>query len=127
MKIIDFLSHIEKEFGVKCVHNEIKIISLIAKKNKVPSLEILHETGRSISAHNSDLKRLSALGLIETSNGEFDKRQRLYSLTSYGHNLIEFLEHLLDGSYVIHDGDTASFEGRGGVVIPDYGDTGLRD
>jgi DNA-binding MarR family transcriptional regulator len=46
-------------------------------------------TGRSISAHNDDVKRLVMLGLIESRVCQLDKRRKLYDLTDKARQLLE--------------------------------------
>lgn len=91
MSCVDLLSTIEKTFGLRCLHNEVKIIDLLGRADEMPSLEIFKLTGRSISGHNSDLKRLSLLGLVEWENGNEDRRKRLYKLTDSGVNIYHLL------------------------------------
>jgi len=46
-------------------------------------------TGRSISAHNDDIKRLMMLGLIESRVCQIDKRHKLYDLTDKAREPLE--------------------------------------
>jgi len=61
---IEILYEIENKKKIKCLHNEVKIIYELLKHGPTSSLAIMRKTNRSISAHNSDLKRLMALGAI---------------------------------------------------------------
>lgn len=88
MMMADSMYEIEKKFGVKCLHNEIKVILYLSKFGPSPSLSIQHDLNRSISAHNSDLKRLKSLGFIDYEFSKEDKRVRLYFLTEKGRSLI---------------------------------------
>lgn len=91
--IIEVLSEIEIQTGVKCIHNEINILSLLLDRGQVPSLEIFAQSRRSLAGHNADLRRLSSIGLIRSSNGIADKRERLYELSAEGREML--LEHEL--------------------------------
>ena len=78
---------------MKCIHNEINILSLLLDRGQVPSLEIFAQSRRSLAGHNADLRRLSSIGLIRSSNGITDKRERLYELSGAGREML--LEHEL--------------------------------
>lgn len=92
MIYIDLLENIESLFGVKCLHNEIKILNALAEAEGSPSLQIMCKTGRSISGHNADIKRLLSLGFITVEKGVEDKRQRIYYLTDEGRKIVDYLE-----------------------------------
>lgn len=97
MMMAESLDEIEKTFGVKCLHNEIKVILYLNKFGPSPSLSIQQFLNRSISGHNSDFKRLRSLGLIDYYVGKEDKRERFYFLTDRGKDLFSidqfFIEH----------------------------------
>ena len=86
----------EVEYGIKCIHNEINILSLLLDCGPVPSLEIFSHSRRSLAGHNADLRRLLSNGLICASNGTSDKRERLYELTEYGRKILLEQEALMD-------------------------------
>jgi len=67
--------------GVKCLHNEIMIIAEIFENGPLPSLNLMKKTGRSISGHNQDLKRLIDIGALTLKKTEFDKRKRIYDIS----------------------------------------------
>lgn len=87
---INLLIDIEKKFYIKTIHNKFKIIKVISENKEIASMEICKITGRSISAHNADLKRLSQLGLITSSCSDNDKRKRIYSLSPLGEALFAY-------------------------------------
>jgi hypothetical protein len=41
----------------------------------------MKKTGRSISGHNQDLKRLVDIGALEIKTSECDKRKRIYDIS----------------------------------------------
>lgn len=92
---VELLNSIEVEYGIKCIHNEINILSLLLDRGKVPSLEIFSHSRRSLAGHNADLRRLISNDLIHVSNGTSDKRERLYELTDYGRKILLDQEALL--------------------------------
>lgn len=67
--------------SVKCLHNEIMIITEIFEHGPLPSLNLMKRTGRSISGHNQDLKRLVDIGVLTLTKTEIDKRKRIYDIT----------------------------------------------
>jgi DNA-binding MarR family transcriptional regulator len=71
----------QKSTSIKCLHNEIRIIKEILENGPLASLELMKKTGRSISGHNQDLKRLIDIGALEIKSSEKDKRKRLYDLS----------------------------------------------
>ncbi len=79
--IFEFISQIETKLKVKAIHNEFRIIFLLYAKGEMPSLELMYLTQRSISGHNQDLKRLTALGILERFECESDGRVRKYRLS----------------------------------------------
>jgi len=78
--IVETLLDIEQTRKVKCLHNEIKIIHVLLKSGPMSSLNIMRATNRSISAHNSDIKRLLALGAIVAVPHHGDGRVKLYDV-----------------------------------------------
>ncbi len=82
-KIIEF----QKKSQVKCLHNELRIIYEISVSGPLESMEILKRTGRSISGHNEDIKRLLQIGALRLTNISTDKRKRIYELTELIKNL----------------------------------------
>jgi DNA-binding MarR family transcriptional regulator len=67
----------------------MRVLYEILSKGPLPSLDIMRMTGRSISAHNDDIKRLTMLGLIESRICQIDKRRKLYDLTDKARELLE--------------------------------------
>lgn len=90
-EIIFRIKEFEKLTKVKSLHNEMIIISLLAEKGPLPSLQIMREAGRSISGHNTDMKRLLSLGIIELVGSVEDRRQRFFALTEKTQSVIESL------------------------------------
>ncbi len=76
-KIFDF----QNSTNIKCLHNEIIIIQKILENGPLPSLDLMKKTGRSISGHTEDLKRLVDIGALNVSISEFDKRKRIYEIS----------------------------------------------
>lgn len=66
---------------IRCLHNEIIIIKEILENGPLPSLDLMKKTGRSISGHNQDLKRLLDIGAINVQISECDKRKRIYDIS----------------------------------------------
>ena len=77
---IEVLFELENKKKIKCLHNEVKIIYELLKHGPTSSLAIMRKTNRSISAHNSDLKRLMALGAIRQIDHDGDGRMKLYDV-----------------------------------------------
>jgi len=77
---IDILLELENKKKIRCLHNELKIIYVLLKNGPTSSLAIMQRTNRSISAHNSDLKRLMALGAIRQVDHDGDGRVKLYDV-----------------------------------------------
>ena len=71
----------ESETNIKCLHNEARIIYELANNGPLPSLEIMRRTGRSISAHNIDLKRLLEANVLSAKQCDIDKRKKLFDLS----------------------------------------------
>jgi DNA-binding MarR family transcriptional regulator len=67
----------------------MRIIYEILSNGPLPSLDIMKITGRSISAHNDDIKRLMMLGLIDSKVCELDKRRKLYDVTDKARQLLK--------------------------------------
>lgn len=88
-KEIEKILAFQNKSGVKCFHNEMRIIYEILANGPMPSLDIMKITGRSISAHNDDVKRLMVLGLIDSKVCEIDKRRKLYDITDKARQLLE--------------------------------------
>lgn len=76
-KIFDF----QNSTNIKCLHNEIIIIQKILENGPLPSLDLMRKTGRSISGHTEDLKRLVDIGALTVEISEFDKRKRIYDIS----------------------------------------------
>lgn len=76
-KIFDF----QNSTNIKCLHNEIIIIQKILENGPLPSLDLMRKTGRSISGHTEDLKRLVDIGALNVKICEFDKRKRIYEIS----------------------------------------------
>lgn len=76
-KIIKFQS----DTNVKCLHNEIRIVYELATNGPLPSLEIMRRTGRSISAHNIDIKRLLETNVLSAKQCDIDKRKKLFDIS----------------------------------------------
>lgn len=89
---ISFVKTFEKISKVKSLHNEILIVHLLYEQGPLPSLRIMHETGRSISGHNADMKRLLSLGMITVAESKTDKRQRIFGLSDKALDLIAALD-----------------------------------
>jgi predicted transcriptional regulator len=76
-KILNF----QRSTNIKCLHNELRIIKEILENGPIASLELMNKTGRSISSHNNDLKRLIDIGALEIKTSEGDKRKRIYDIS----------------------------------------------
>lgn len=76
-KILDF----QNSTNIKCLHNEIRIIKEILENGPLPSLDLMKKTGRSISGHNQDLKRLLDIEALTIKSSELDKRKRIYDIS----------------------------------------------
>ena len=76
-KILNF----ERSTNIKCLHNELRIIKEILDNGPIASLELMNKTGRSISSHNNDLKRLIDIGALDLKISENDKRKRIYDIS----------------------------------------------
>jgi DNA-binding MarR family transcriptional regulator len=87
--IFDFISQIENKFKVKCIHNEFRIIFLLYMNTDLPSLTLMNLAQSSISGHNHDLKRLTALGIVERFECPSDGRVRKYRLSDDMRTLIQ--------------------------------------
>ncbi len=87
--IYDFICQIEDNFKAKCIHNEFRIIFLLYLKGEMPSLTLMNLTQSSISGHNQDLKRLTALGIVERFECPSDGRVRKYRLSDELRGLID--------------------------------------
>ncbi len=85
---ITFVKKFERLSKVRSLHNEILILHLLRERGPLPSLRIMQETGRSISGHNADMKRLLSLGLITQFESEADRRQRIFGLSDTACSLI---------------------------------------
>jgi predicted transcriptional regulator len=59
----------------------LRIIKEILENGPIASLELMNKTGRSISSHNNDLKRLLDIGALEIKTSEVDKRKRIYDIS----------------------------------------------
>ncbi len=81
-KILNF----QDSTNIKCLHNELIIIKEILENGPLPSLDLMKKTGRSISGHNQDLKRLVDIGALNVQISESDKRKRIYDISE---NLID--------------------------------------
>jgi hypothetical protein len=66
---------------IKCLHNEVIIIKEIMENGPLPSLDLMKKTGRSISGHNQDLKRLVDIGALNMRMSDCDKRKRIYEIS----------------------------------------------
>ncbi len=77
LAIIEGLEH---RFQLKSVHNELKIVLILAQNGPMPSLELFRRSRRSSSGHNSDLKRLRGLGIVDCTTGPSDRREKIYDL-----------------------------------------------
>lgn len=73
---------LEHRFQLKSVHNELKIVLLLAENGPMPSLELFRRSRRSSSGHNSDLKRLRGLGIVDYAIGPSDRREKIYDLSA---------------------------------------------
>lgn len=93
-EIVFSIREFEKLTKVKSLHNELIIVSLLAEKGPLPSLQIMREAGRSISGHNTDMKRLLSLGIIELVGSVEDRRQRFFALTEKARRVIDSLSSL---------------------------------
>lgn len=91
--MIDEISKIlkfQESTNIRCLHNEIRIIKEILENGPLASLELMKKTGRSISGHNEDLKRLVDIGALEVKISKIDKRKRIYDLSE---NLISIFHN----------------------------------
>ena len=66
---------------IRCLHNEVIIIKEILENGPLPSLDLMKKTGRSISGHNQDLKRLLDIVALTMQISEYDKRKRIYDIS----------------------------------------------
>jgi DNA-binding MarR family transcriptional regulator len=80
-QIIRALERLEQTCGIRTIHNELRIVSLLYRERELPSLELHARTKRSLSGHNNDLRRLVEIGVLEVTGDESDLRRRLYRLT----------------------------------------------
>lgn len=85
------LTAIERDFGVRCLHNEFKIIALLHEHQYISYTDLLKLTGRSHAGHSLDLKSLHDAGLIIKTTPENDKRGILYSLSERTRAGIDFV------------------------------------
>lgn len=76
-KILNF----QRSTNIKCLHNELRIIQQILENGPIASLELMNKTGRSISGHNNDLKRLIDIGALDLKILQNDKRKRIYDIS----------------------------------------------
>jgi predicted transcriptional regulator len=58
------------------------IIKEIAENGPLPSLDLMKITGRSISGHNQDIKRLLDIGALKMEVSDDDKRKRIYAISA---------------------------------------------
>jgi DNA-binding MarR family transcriptional regulator len=79
LAIVEGLEH---RFQLKSVHNELKMVLLLAAYGPMPSLELFRRSRRSSSGHNSDLKRLRGLGIVDCTTGPNDRREKMYDLSA---------------------------------------------
>jgi DNA-binding MarR family transcriptional regulator len=86
-KILNF----QDSTNIKCLHNELIIIKEILENGPLPSLDLMKKTGRSISGHNQDLKRLVDIGALNMQVSEYDKRKRIYHASD---DLIKKIQYL---------------------------------
>ena len=76
-KILNF----QRSTNIKCLHNKLRIIKEILENGPSASLELMNKTGRSISGHNNDLRRLIDIGALDLKILENDKRKRIYDIS----------------------------------------------
>ena len=93
--VINLMTELETKHGIKCVHNEINILSMLLEGGSTPSLEIYSKSRRSLAGHNCDLRRLSSIGLISHVSGPTDKRERRYQLSETGKKILSEHELLI--------------------------------
>jgi DNA-binding MarR family transcriptional regulator len=87
-EIILALERLEQSCGIRAIHNELRIVSLLYRESELPSLEIHSRTRRSLSGHSNDLRRLVEIGVLEVTEDGSDLRKRLYRLTPKARVLI---------------------------------------
>lgn len=71
----------QKSTNIKCLHNQFVIIKEILENGPIASLDLMKKTGRSISGHNQDLKRLLDIGALTVKISDNDKRKRIYDVS----------------------------------------------
>lgn len=89
IKQISDLLKFQEITNVRCVHNELKILFEIANNGPSESMKIMKNTGSSLSGHNQDMKRLSALKIIDLEDSNIDKRKRIYKLSPEIKNIFD--------------------------------------
>lgn len=89
MMLDNYIELRDNYLGFKCLHNEIKVMVYLKRFGPSLSLSIQLYLNRSVSAHNTDLKRLKSLGFIDFNVNEKDRRERLYFLTDQGGNTLK--------------------------------------
>ena len=57
-RLVATLDSVERRLGIKAVHNELRIVALLFAAGELRSQDIMRHTGRSLSGHNADLRRL---------------------------------------------------------------------
>ena len=73
--------YFQNSTNIKCLHNEIRIKKEILENGPLPSLDLMKKTGRSISGHNQDLKRLLDIEALTIKSSDLDKRKRIYDIS----------------------------------------------
>lgn len=107
-KWVGLFEDFERDFQIKSIHNELKIIFLLNEVGPLPSLELYRKSKRSISGHNADLKRLRGLGIIDCMTGAHDRREKIYDLApSFRERFQRFVEQ-----YWLSTNDEAAAEGN---------------
>ena len=86
---LKLITDFETATRVRAIHNELRILRVLLESGPLPSLRIMAATGRSISGHNADMKRLLTLGHIELLPDPVDRRQKIYGLSRKMRDFIE--------------------------------------
>ncbi len=62
----------------RCRDRSGNLAKSLAKNGPLPSLEIMRCAGRSIAAHNVDLKRLFEANILTIKQCDIDRRKKLF-------------------------------------------------
>ena len=65
----------------RCRDRSGTLAKSLAKNGPLPSLEIMRRAGRSIAAHNVDLKRLLEANILTAKQCDIDRRKKLFDIS----------------------------------------------